>query len=371
MTATMIIAEPATLAATIDRLREQQRVPGLAVAAATAGTLLWSHASGWADLEQGAPFTPATACHWFSMTKVVTVTVAMALADGGALDLDAPVRRYLPGVLADGFSGVRVRHLANHSAGLTNPLPLRWVHPAGRPIPNQGEFLARQLSRQRAPRFTPGSKASYTNVGTVLLGEVVARVSGRPFVDVVRTEVLTPLGMARTGFTYAETHPAPAAIGYQRLPHGMRWALERALPAGTVGRRYRGYVGFNPFEMDAPACSGLIGPVTDAARFLSFHLAGGEVGDRRLLSGASVAAMQDINLPGRPFDLGLGWFRRHGERRSRADYVEHLGGGGGFWNVLRLYPGLGVGVAVMGNTTHHYDVGAIADAVAMAATTTE
>jgi CubicO group peptidase (beta-lactamase class C family) len=352
------------LEGTVDRLRRRERVPGLAVAAATADGLLWSYATGYADLELRAPFTTGTACHWFSMTKVVSVTAAMSLVDRGLLDLDEPVARYLPGVLPEAFADVRVRQLANHSAGLANPVPLRWVHPVGRAVPDQRDFLARVMERHRAPRFAPGSRASYSNVGTVVLGEVIAQVSGRPFVEVARTDVLEPLAMSRTGFTYADTVPSPAAVGYQRLPRGLRWALEAVLPPGTVGERCGRYATLNAFEMDAPACSGLIGPVDDAAKFLSLHLAGRGAGDRRLLSAQSVDAMQDINMPGRPFDLGLGWFRRHGAGRTDPDYVEHLGGGGGFWNVLRVYPQLELGVAVMGNTTHHYDVGAIADAVA-------
>jgi hypothetical protein len=63
--------------------------------------------------------------------------------------------------------------------------------------------------------------------------------------------------------------------------------------------------------------------------------------------------MRRIDYPGRPFDHGLGWFRRP---RSPQDCVEHLGTGVGFWNIMRLYPDRGLGVVIMSNSTAGYDV---------------
>ncbi|MGZ4594929.1 MAG: serine hydrolase [Actinomycetes bacterium] len=65
--------------------------------------------------------------------------------------------------------------------------------------------------------------------------------------------------------------------------------------------------------------------------------------------------MRTIDTPGKPFDLGLGWFRSAADRSARPAFVEHLGGGGGFHNVLRIYPDLGIGVALMANATAGYD----------------
>ena len=124
-----------------------------------------------------------------------------------------------------------------------------------------------------------------------------------------------------------------------------------------MGKRTGDYLALEPFEMDAPACSGLIGPVTEAARFLTVHTAPGG-----LLSPSSVSRMQQVDLRGKPYDLGLGWFRPVAQRD--APWVEHFGGGGGFWNVLRVYPERELGVAVMGNTTHRWDVDTVADTLA-------
>lgn len=339
----------------LDEHRRRQGVPGLAVAVVHRSRPVFAHACGHADLEAGLNFTVDTACHWFSMTKIATVTAAMQLVDSERLDLDAPVHEYLPGVLPSTFDGVRVVHLANHSAGLPNPLPLRWVHPAGQSIPDQRAFLARH--RPRKPRFEPGTQARYSNLSTVVLGEVLATVTGTPYVDHVGSAVLAPLGLHHTGFTYAVVGDAPRAVGYQPGSRALDPVFRAFLPRGVVGRRTGRYLALDPFEMDAPACSGLIGPVTEAARFLTVHT---EPGD--LLSRSSIERMQRIDTRGKPYDLGLGWFRPVAQRD--APWVEHFGGGGGFWNVLRVYPERALGVAVMGNTTRRWDVDTVADRLA-------
>ncbi len=363
----MITAEG--LETVVERQRRQGRVPGLAVAVADGTGVRWSHGWGSADLAGDRPYRPDSVGHWFSMTKVVTVTAALQLVDEGRLDLDAPVGEYLGELWPASFAAARVEHLASHSAGLPNPLPLRWTHPVGAPLPDQRRFLADQLRRARRPRFEPGTRAAYSNLSTVALGEVVAAVTGSTITDHIDAAVLEPLGLSATGFTYTPEGTARAAVGYQRLSRALTPPLRRYLGDEVVGERVGHYLALRPFEMDAPACSGLIGPVTDAGRFVALHLNDGMLDGTRILSPASCRAMRDIRVLGKPYDLGLGWFRPRADRSRSSGpdaYVEHFGGGGGFWNVLRLYPERGLGVAVMGNTTHRYDVGAIADAAVSA-----
>jgi CubicO group peptidase (beta-lactamase class C family) len=110
--------------------------------------------------------------------------------------------------------------------------------------------------------------------------------------------------------------------------------------------------------IDGAPYGGLIGPVEDAARFLMLHLRDGELDGVRLLSAANAQAMRRISVRGRSLDVGLGWFRRRRHRTADPEFVEHLGGGAGFWNVMRLYSKRGVGVVVMGNATR-YDIDSV------------
>jgi CubicO group peptidase (beta-lactamase class C family) len=113
----------------------RRSVPGVSVAVVTGDGKRWLAAGGLADLARGTAARVDTLYLWFSMTKLVTATAAMTLVDDGLLDLDEPVRRWLPEFPPerDGARPVRVRHLLSHSSGLANPMPLRWVHPAEQP----------------------------------------------------------------------------------------------------------------------------------------------------------------------------------------------------------------------------------------------
>ena len=303
--------------------------------------------------------TPETAFLWFSMTKIATATAAMRLVDDGSLSLDDDVETLVPGVLP-GSAGhpVRVRHLLQHSSGIPNPPPIRWVRPAAAPAPDPAEFLRKRFAHVRKLRFEPGSRSAYTNLGYLLLGEVIAAASGRPFVDYVHDRVLSPLGMHATSFVL----PEGAATGHQRLARGLGPMVGALMPRGIVGSRAGRWLTFRPFLVDGAAYGGLVGPVTDAARLVLAHAGGGQLHGTRVLSEDAVREMRTISLSGRPFDHGFGWFRPPGDRDRRPAFVEHYGGGGGYHNLMRLYPEEGIGIVVMGNSTS-YDVDRVADAL--------
>jgi CubicO group peptidase (beta-lactamase class C family) len=114
------------------------------------------------------------------------------------------------------------------------------------------------------------------------------------------------------------------------------------------------------FLLDGAAYGGLVGTPEDGASFLRMHLRDGELNGARLISDEAATQMRTIDKQGRRFDLGLGWFRPRNDRTADPPFVEHLGGGAGFFNVMRLYPSVGVGALVMGNATR-YDIDAIAE----------
>jgi CubicO group peptidase (beta-lactamase class C family) len=119
-------SDPGQLAAaraTITALMGRHHVPGLSVAVTGPSRLIYAEGFGRADVTGNRPATPDTAYLWFSMSKIATATVAMRLADEGALDLDAPVSEYFPAYRARAGSQPTVRQLLSHTAGAPNPLP--------------------------------------------------------------------------------------------------------------------------------------------------------------------------------------------------------------------------------------------------------
>ena len=333
----------------------------MSLAVTTSTTLLYAGGSGWADLHRRRPASADTPYLWFSLTKIATATAAMALADRGRLDLDAAVSDYLPSYPTT-RRGARpvVGQLLDHTAGLPNPLPVRWIRPAAGDAPDPATFLARLLAKHGTVKHPIGGQARYSNLGYLVLAEVIAAAVGEPFVDVLRDVVLTPAGMANTGFTHrAET---PTATGYVRVPRPLGIALKAYLPAGTVGQRSGRQLAFEPFVVDGPGYGGLIGDVIDAARLARLHLADGTIDGHRVLAPDTARRMRTISSPGKPVDLGLGWYRQH-NTTAGPPHVEHLGAGGGYYNAMRIYPDLDLGLVVMANTTARYDHDALFDRI--------
>ena len=292
------------------------------------------------------------------MTKLVTATAVMQLAERGLLGLEDPIaKHYAPFASlrpAERAERATVRHLLNHSAGLANPIPIKWVHFADQPAPDSHAFLRGLLAKHPKLRFRPGAKASYSNLGFLVLGEIIESASGRPYREYIRENILEPLDMQHTDFVYTDEMGILAATGYQQRRSAMTFLMKlMLLPRGVMDGTEGEFVAFNRFYVDDAAYGGLVGSVMDAARFVQAHLAGGELDGRRILSPASAVHMRDIDTPGGKYDLGLGWFRPHSARGYEPPFVEHLGGGGGSWNCMRVYPDTLLGVVVMGNVTSY------------------
>jgi CubicO group peptidase (beta-lactamase class C family) len=285
-------------------------------------------------------------CPWFSMTKIVTASPAMRLADRGLLNLDQPVlplvpelAAMLPRALAE---RITPRHLLTHSAGFANPIPVRWIHPADQPGPDQAALLTRLLARHNKLRFEPGTRSVYSNLSTLTLGQAIANAAGASYADLVSGEILQPLRMRMTGFAYNPDMLARAATGY----HPRRSPMRLLLPGWVIGARTGRWLSFRRFLLDGAAYGGM-------------HLRDGELDGACILPAQSAAAMRHIIVTGKRYDLGLGWFRPASQRDADPPFVEHLGGGAGFFNLIRIYPAQAVGIAIMGNTTN-YDIDAVA-----------
>jgi CubicO group peptidase (beta-lactamase class C family) len=294
--------------------------------------------------------TEATAFLWFSMTKIATATAVMKLVDTGAIDPGAPVRERLSDL--DGLDRrITARQLLNHSSGIGNPPPLRWIHPAGAPGPDQRELVSRLLRKYGKPRFEPGDRSAYSNIGYLVLGELVSEVSGVSYKRYVVEQVLQPIGADATGFAFDKAAPDRLSEGAHPRRDPAFLVMRLLTPRWTIGPRFGKWRLFNPFYLDGSAYGGLVGTVEDAARLAGLHLNGGAWNGTRILSERSAAEMQRIATPGKKLDLGLGWFRRHRDSKRGRRHVEHLGGGGGYGSVMRLYPERGIAVVAMANVS--------------------
>lgn len=328
------------------------RVPSLSIAVTRRDGLVYSGSFGYADLAETRLATPATQYLWFSISKVVTATALLKLADEGLIDLTSPISKYIPSYVSkEAKNQPVVAQLLNHTAGVANPIPIRWVHPARDSNFDTRGFLEHQFARHGKPKYPVGQGGRYSNLGYLILAEIVHQASGVKFEEYVREQILRPIGMLKTDYVYRSD--LDQAVGYIRMPQLVGPIVKALLPKGIVGDRHGDFQSLQPFLVNGAGYGGLVGDVEEAARFAALHLSDGMCHGKRILSAETVRLMRQIQTPGKPFNFGLAWFRE--TKNVGTDFVEHYGAGAGFFNVMRLYPELDEGIVLMANTTAAYD----------------
>ncbi|PRP93249.1 Penicillin-binding protein 4 [Enhygromyxa salina] len=331
--------------------------PGLVVATVrtNGAPTIEVDAGGVAALADGRPVHADTAFLWFSITKLFTATAIMQLHERGQLDIDAPIRDLLGDELAidePSHRPITARDLLSHSSGLGNPSVWAGAAPSGRERARLQVQLATLLAEHgRRLRYRPGQGQSYSNLGYLALGRMIELADGRDYETYVREEILAVLGMERTGFRWAPLLD-DAAVGHGRKGGFWTTVAKSVANPEVFGPPLPRWVTTVYFEVEGTPYGGLIGTAGDLAKFLGAHLQHGQWQGRRILSPASVEAMQTVqqDFRGRPLDYALGWHTQviDGER-----YFNHMGKGGGYRPAVRIWPGRRYGVAILTNRTRY------------------
>jgi CubicO group peptidase (beta-lactamase class C family) len=264
---------------------------------------------GVTSLENPLPVNGDTLFQVGSITKTFTATAVMRLVEAGQLNLNEPVRTYLPDLrLADDevARAVTMRHLLTHTGG--------WVGDYFASISRGDEALTEMVRRlHRLEQLTPlGQVWSYNNAGFYIAGRVMEVITGKPFEAGLRELVLNPVGMKRAFFLPEDAITQRLVVGHDRTGAVSRpWALGR--PAAPIG--------------------GLITSVRELLRYARLQWESGSV-----LSDESLAEMRRPHAelgwgPGRA--MGLGWFLL--ERDGYA-FVTHTGATAGQHALLLIAP---------------------------------
>jgi CubicO group peptidase (beta-lactamase class C family) len=230
-----------------------------------------------------------------SVTKTYTATALMRLVAAGQVELDAPVRRYVPElVLADEQTAAEatVLNLLNHTAGLGWDL----IADTGEGDDALASYVAKMAGlEQVAP---PGARASYSQAGYSLAGRVIEKVVGMPYEKAIASLVFEPLGLSNSFFSPVDVMTRRFAVGHNLAEDGTL----------SIARLWKGPRGRNPG-------AGIVSSVADQLRWARFHLGDGcaESGARVLPTGV-LQQMKEPTVALRASTLGdaLGicWFLR-------------------------------------------------------------
>jgi N-acyl-D-amino-acid deacylase len=192
------------------KVMDRHGVPGAALAITRNGKLVLAKGYGWANVTTGAPIQPDTLFGLASLSKTITAVAILKLVEQEKLRLDDPVLKYLAhirtprGARMDGrLREVTIRQCLNHSGGWDRAVtgdPVNWepqicrafrLRPPLSPI----QFISFALTLPL--NFKPGTDAKYSNVGYILLGEVIARVAEKSYEQYVAEHILNPMGIKR------------------------------------------------------------------------------------------------------------------------------------------------------------------------------
>ncbi len=365
------------LEAYLNKLVQAGDPPGLSVAIVKDNELVYSKGFGFADGPKKIPATSDTVYQWWSMTKIPTAVAILQLHEQGLLNIDDPVKDCLPFFKVQYPSPtskvVTFRHLLNHSSGLPNNVPeiIGWIHGEGDPHVNQTALIKEKLPSYTQLAFEPGTKSVYTNVGYMVLAAIIEAATNQTYEDYVIGNILAPLKMTRTNFVYTEEMSALEAAGSHPLisiftPFVFLFVDNRNLLIRETVKRHWW---FNRIYSDQNGPTGLIGPVTDAARFMMAFLNKGELDGASILAPESVAIMIDKEhvLPTSGMESsegekqGLGW---EVFPESNRLYYQRTGGGPGFAAIMRVYPEESLALVVMANGTLLPDKNGLVDLMA-------
>lgn len=321
-------------------------VPGLQYIVVDAGGMLFDYAGGWADIQNQKTMTLDTTLMAYSMTKTFTAVAILQLAERGKLSLDGTLDQHLPRNPYPGRN-ITIRQLLQHTSGLPNPIPLRWVHLAEEDSSfDEAAALAKVLSDNPELVSQPGRRFVYSNIGYWLLGKIIEQATGHTYADHLRANVLLPLGISAQEMDFVIPDPARHAKGYLA-----KYSLMNLVKGFVTDRRFwGGYEGnwlrLKSHYLNGPAFGGLIGTARSFTRFLQDQLR-----TEPVLYGAQTKRLletQQTDGAGAPTPMTLGW---HVGNTRGTVYFFKEGGGGGFHCEMRFYPTQRIASVVMVNGT--------------------
>lgn len=324
----------------------ESEVPGLQYLAVTADRILFEYAGGWADIQGEKAMTPDMTLMAYSMTKTFTAVAILQLVERGQLSLDEVIDHYLPNSPYHG-RGITLRQLLDHTSGVSNPMPLRWVHLAEEDSSfNEAQALAAVLRENPDLAFEPGRKFAYSNIGYWLLGKVIEQVTGESYSAYMRANILRPLGLAAQEMDFVIPDESRHAHGYLAKYSFMNLVKGFVIDSKFLADYEGHWLRLKSHYLNGPAFGGLIGTARGFSRFLQDQLRTESVlfgqGTKRLLE------TQQTDGAGRPIPMTPGWHM--GETHGVAYFFKE-GGGGGFHSEMRIYPAQGVASVVLANST--------------------
>lgn len=331
---------------------DSNHLPGVAYGLVVDGKLVYKGNIGYTDVEKKIPVTSSSLFRIASMSKSFTCMAILKLRDEGKLNLDDPAYLYIPELKKLKYPTVdaphiTVRHLMTHGAGFPEDNP--W---GDRQLADNDKDLVELINKQLSFSNPPGIAFEYSNLGFALQGMIITKVSGMPYQDYIKKNILEPLGMKTTTYEYADVAP-------DKLAHGYRWLNEKWNEEELLHDTKDGSWG---------AMGAMISSIDEFSNYMTFHLAAWPPNNAKDDGPVKRSSVREMHHPWRwngfnpnfkypggracavtaAYCYGLGWLKDCEDRT----YISHSGGLPGFGSQWRIMPEYGIGIVSFSNRTY-------------------
>ena len=340
------------IAPTIHQLIEEHRkaknIPGIAYGIVVDDEMVVDSATGNMNLDKALPASTKTAFRIASMTKSFTAMAIVKLRDEGKLLLSDPVVRYVPEVtgleyLTSDAPVIDIENLLTMTAGFPedNPWGDRQLEESDNMLL---DLIKSGISFSNIPSFT----YEYSNTGYAILGQIINKVSGKPYQDYIREHIFQPLGMNHTYWEYENVPEELLAIGYRWEDE--QWKLEPMLHDGSFG-----------------SMGGLITTIEDFSKYVSLHLTAWPPRSNEDYGPVKRSSLREMHTPQFPslsaratdqngeictIISGYGFGLRIFEDCQDIKWVSHGGALPGFGSNYVFFPEYGIGIMAFCNLTY-------------------
>jgi CubicO group peptidase (beta-lactamase class C family) len=314
-------------------LKQEIYLPGIAVALVSRNEVLWAEGFGYRDKYRKDKVDTNTIFGILSVSKSITVTGLMMAVQEGLINLDVPIKTYLPDFhiqsrfSEDPMSVITLRHLLSMTSGLTHDAPVG--NNADPFTPSYEDHI--QSFSQTWLRFKTGERTEYSGIGIELAAHILETVIHEPFTEYIQQKIFDPLGMKRSTYDIERIKKDKnRAIGNNK--NFERVALEDPMLAAAA----------------------VYASISDMARFLQFQLNDGRIHGNPWIQEQMLNQMRTIPFPMKDQLVGYGlglWVGYYHLGGQEVRWLAHGGGGFGFQCQMKWLLDLGYGVMVMTNSS--------------------
>ncbi|MEZ5040875.1 MAG: serine hydrolase domain-containing protein [Saprospiraceae bacterium] len=293
----------------VKQIAKENQFPGVAVAVAVKGKIVWSEGFGYANIETAKKVNPGKSLFRIgSISKPFSAAALIKLVEEGKIDLDLPIQTYVPRFPEKDYP-ITLRQLAGHIAGIRHYEGTEFL--SDKKYTSVTEGL--DIFQHDPLLFEPGSKYSYSSYGWNLISAAIETAANQDFLSYMEKTVFEPLKLKHTMPDYADQEP-PHRVHFYDLTDG------KIVESPYVDNSYKW------------AGGGFLSTAKDLIRFAHGHI----YGDYLKAGSLALLTTSQLTNDGKKTNYGIGW--RSGEDKKGRQWFGHSGGSVGGTSYLIIYP---------------------------------